>query len=40
VTSPVTEPRVWTLNGEWNEAAAADGVTESVPTQSAACGSW
>jgi len=22
VTSPVTEPRVWTLNGEWNEAAS------------------
>jgi len=23
VTSPVTEARVWTLNGEWNEAASA-----------------
>jgi len=23
VTSPVTEPLVWTLNGEWNEAASA-----------------
>jgi len=23
VTSPVSEPPVWTLNGEWNEAASA-----------------
>jgi len=22
-TTPVTEPRVWTLNGEWNEAVLA-----------------
>jgi len=32
VTSPVTEPRAWTLNGEWNEAASSRHCLPDVGT--------